>query len=147
MGTESDWRRAVEIAREEGVTASDWYTLDIVQMLGTPIRLSLIQQLQLWLVLRMVYRCVWPTRGIVSLRGHMRRRAVQFHVADSWRGMLPSLVLLGHRRQRLRSIADAVFHRSCWNGWRALGALRLLANSVPSEFSQTREDLYVGRLY
>jgi hypothetical protein len=38
------------------------------------------------------------------------RRAVQFHVADSWRGMLPSLVLLGHRRQRLKSIADAVFH-------------------------------------
>ena len=111
MGTEADWRCAVEIARQEGVTASVWYTLDIVKkMLGTPIPQSLIQQLQPWLVLRTVYRCVWPTRGIVSLRGHMRRRAAQFHVADSWRGMLPSLVLLGHRRQRLRSIADAVFH-------------------------------------
>ena len=111
MGTEADWRCAVEIARQEGVTASVWYTLAIVKkMLGTPIPQSLIQQLQPWLVLRTVYRCVWPTRGIVSLRGHMRRRAAQFHVADSWRGMLPSLVLLGHRRQRLRSIADAVFH-------------------------------------
>lgn len=110
MGSDADWHRAVEIARAEGVTASVWYTLAIVQnMLGTPIPQSLIQQLQPALVMRVVYRCVWPTRGIVSLRGHMRRRAVQFHVADSWRGMLPSLVLLGHRRQRLKSIGDAVF--------------------------------------
>ena len=108
MGTEADWRCAVEIARQEGVTASVWYTLDIVKkMLGTPIPQSLIQQLQPWLVLRTVYRCVWPTRGIVSLRGTsptggaVPRRGL---VA----GMLPSLVLLGHRRQRLRANADAV---------------------------------------
>jgi Uncharacterised nucleotidyltransferase len=113
MGTEADWRRAVEIARQEGVTASVWYTLDIVKkMLGTPIPQSLIQQLQPWLVLRTVYRCVWPTRAIVSLRGHMRRRAAQFHVADSWRGMLPSLVRWGiggsgSGRSRTRSFTKA----------------------------------------
>ena len=50
------------------------------------------------LVLRGLYRCVWRPAAIVALEGHMRRRAVQFHVADSWRGMLPSLVLMGRRR-------------------------------------------------
>jgi hypothetical protein len=41
----------------------------------------------------------------------MRRRAVQFLAADSWRGMLPNLVLMGRRGDRLRAIASAVLGR------------------------------------
>jgi hypothetical protein len=106
-----DWQQALSIARSEGVTASVWYALDLLRtMIGTPVPAEWLSDLQPPAPLRAIYRCVWPRRNIVALRGHMRRRAVQFHVADSWRGMLPSFVLMGRRRTRARAIADAVLH-------------------------------------
>jgi hypothetical protein len=106
-----DWDRVVEIARFEGVTASVWYALELVQaLLATPVPPEVLRQLRPALPLRALYKCVWPPRAIVELRGHMRRRAVQFHVADSWRGMLPSLILMGHRRMRAGAILHAIVH-------------------------------------
>jgi hypothetical protein len=61
--------------------------------------------------LRALYGLVWPTARIADLDGHMRRRAVQFLAADSWRGMLPNLALMGRRRVRARAILSAVLDR------------------------------------
>jgi hypothetical protein len=106
---EVDWEVAVEIARSEGVSASVWFALELVQrMLGTPVPQAWLRQLRPAAPMRAIYRCVWPMGRILALDGHMRRRAVQFHVADSWRGMLPSFVLLGRRRTRGRAIISAV---------------------------------------
>jgi hypothetical protein len=97
--TELDWHDALEIARAEGVTASVWFALQLSQfLLGTPVPADWLQQTRPSAPLRAIYCCVWPTRHIAALDGHMRRRAIQFHVADSWRGMLPSLILMGQRR-------------------------------------------------
>jgi hypothetical protein len=106
-----DWARALEIARAEGVTASVWYALFLSRkLLGTPVPPAWLRQTRPAAPLRLIYRCVWPTTRIAGLDGHMRRRAIQFHVADSWRGMLPSLVLMGRRRTRARAIVRAVLH-------------------------------------
>ena len=61
--------------------------------------------------LRVLYDLVWPLRRIADLEGFMRRQAVQFHPAERWGGMLPSLVLMGRRRERARAIVRAVLHR------------------------------------
>lgn len=52
--------------------------------------------------MRLLYRLVWPERRVAGLQGHMCRRAVQLHLAESWRGFLPGLVLMGRRRDRAR---------------------------------------------
>jgi hypothetical protein len=36
---------------------------------------------------------------------------VQFHAAESWRGMLPSLLLMERRRSRARAILQYLIHR------------------------------------
>ncbi len=106
-----DWALVLAIAREEGVTASVWYALELTRaLLGTPVRRDWLRQVRPLLPVRIAYRVVWPEARIARLEGHMRRRAVQFHVADSWRGMLPSLLLMGRRQVRARAIVDALLH-------------------------------------
>jgi hypothetical protein len=111
--TELDWQAALEIARDEGVTASVWYALQLTRsLLGTPVAAEWLVQTRPSALLRAMYAWVWPIRRIARLDGHMRRRAIQFHVADSWRGMLPSLILMGRRRTRARAIVHAVWTAS-----------------------------------
>ncbi|MBV9359315.1 MAG: nucleotidyltransferase family protein [Chloroflexi bacterium] len=110
-GQTLDWPLALAIAREEGVTASLWYALELTRaLLGTPVPRDWLRQVRPVLPVRLAYRAVWPEADIARLEGHMRRRAVQFHVADSWRGMLPSLLLMGRRQVRARAIVDALLH-------------------------------------
>jgi hypothetical protein len=58
----------------------------------------------------MLYERVWPMTRITDLEGFMRRRAVQFHAAESWRGALPSLILMGRRADRVRAAVHAMQH-------------------------------------
>jgi hypothetical protein len=111
-GETLDWKTVQASARAEGVEGSVWYTLWLAsQVLGTPLPPGPMRALAPNLALRRLYRMVWPPDGVADLRGHMRRRAVQFLAADSWRGMLPNLILMGRRGDRLRAIASAVLRR------------------------------------
>jgi hypothetical protein len=112
LGDSMDWKVVHASARAEGVEGSVWYTLWLAsQVLGTPLPAGPMRALAPILPIRQLYRMVWPPAGVADLRGHMRRRAVQFLAADSWRGMLPNLVLMGRRGDRLRAIASAVLRR------------------------------------
>ena len=107
-----NWDVVQASARAEGVEGSVWYTLWLAaSVLGTPVPAGPLRALSPTLPVRLLYRLVWPPTGVANLHGHMRRRAVQFLAADSWRGMLPNLVLMGRRRARLRAIASAVLRR------------------------------------
>jgi hypothetical protein len=107
-----DWTLVRDIAREEGVQASVWYALRLAAaLLGAPAPAQALAQLRPAFPVRVMYRVVWPARTIANLDGRMRRRAVQFDAAESWRGMLPGLVLMGRRGARLRSLLEAVLHR------------------------------------
>lgn len=100
-GDTLDWGRVAAVAGREGVRASLWYALSLSSyLLGTPP--TPVARLAPALPMRWLYERVWPRHLIEQLDAGMRRRAVQFHVAESWRGILPSVVLMGRRRDRLR---------------------------------------------
>jgi hypothetical protein len=108
-GETLDWDAVRAGARAEGVAGSVWYTLWLAStLLGTPVPPGPLAPIA---PVRLLYRLVWPPARVASLHGHMRRRAVQFLAADSWRGMLPNLVLMGRRGARLRAIVSAVIRR------------------------------------
>jgi hypothetical protein len=107
-----DWNLVTRVAREEGVQASVWYTLRLAgALLGAPVPRRPLARLRPNPLVRALYGLVWPSSRIADLHGHMRRRAVQFHAAESWRGMLPTLVLMGRRRDRARAIVRSVLRR------------------------------------
>jgi hypothetical protein len=105
-----DWKLVQEVARREGVMASVWYALQLTQaVLGTPLPPA-VRQLAPRGILRLLYGAMWPAVRVANLQGFVRRRAVQVYVAESWRGMLPSLLMMGRRRDRLRMIIGQKFN-------------------------------------
>jgi hypothetical protein len=111
-GDRIDWDVVFASAREEGVSSSIWYTLRLAQqLLGTPVAAAPLAQLAPSAPVRTLYELSWPLRRIANLEGFDRLRAVQFHAAEHWRGMLPSLIFMGRRRDRARAIAHALWHR------------------------------------
>ncbi len=112
FGGTLDWGTVRAAARAEGVEGSVWYTLWLAMVLfGTPVPAAELKALAPSPPVRWLYRQVWPPAGVANLHGHMRRRAVQFLAADSWRGMLPNLVLMGRRGARARAMVSAVIRR------------------------------------
>jgi len=99
------WSLVCESATKEGVSASVWYALQLAhELLGTPLpppaRALLPRP-----ALRALYRRIWSPARVAGLQAPMRRRAVQFDSADSWRGMLPTIFLMGRRPERVRLLA------------------------------------------
>jgi hypothetical protein len=109
-GDRLDWDLVRCVAAQEGVAASVWYSLGLACLtLGAPVSRQVLTMLRPSPPERVLYRLVWPPARIANLGGYMRRRAVQFHAAESWRGTLPSLLLMGRRRQRLCALVHALF--------------------------------------
>ena len=97
-----DWNVIVNLANSEGAGSSLWYTFKYLKkMLDTPIDEGVVRRLQPSLMMRQIYNRVWPESDIVNLDNHTKRRAVQFSVLESWRGMIPSLFLMGRRREKM----------------------------------------------
>nr|ART39610.1 J538 [uncultured bacterium] len=108
-----DWALVREVARAEGVGASVWYSLRLSRLLlGTPVPGSVLANFRPALPLRFLYQWVWPPARILNLGGFMRRRSVQFHMAQSWSGMLPSLILMGRRADRMHALLKMTVHVS-----------------------------------
>jgi hypothetical protein len=110
------WDLVVDIARREGACGSVWYALSLAAaLLKTPVPTA-AERLRPRFGTRLLYRAIWSEATVANLDGRMRRRAVQFHAADSWRGMLPSLVLMGRRAPRLRMLASVLVNRAATMG-------------------------------
>jgi hypothetical protein len=85
-----------------------WYSLLLAgEVLGAPVPPAALAALRPPLAVRALYRRAWPAARIAGLEGFMRRRAVQFHAAESWRGVLPSLLFMGRRRERALAVLHA----------------------------------------
>ena len=103
LGRSIDWGIIDDVARREGVRASVWYALSLSRdLLDTP--LTPARHMAPSPAVRALYELIWPRHVIADLDAGMRRRAVQFHVAESWRGTLPTVLLMGRRTDRLRLI-------------------------------------------
>jgi hypothetical protein len=107
-----NWQQVLEVARSEGVRSSVWYTMRLTALtLGTDVPAHAVSRLAPSAIMQRLYRRIWPPSTIAGMNGFMRRRAVQFHAAESWRGMLPSLLLMERRRARARAILQYLIHR------------------------------------
>ena len=105
-GATIDWDAVVEDARREGATASLWLTFDALEkLLGTPVPEGLLEKVRPSFIPRIIARLIWTRKKIYTLESHTRRRAVQFSTGESWRGKLPSLLLIGRRREKLSVMA------------------------------------------
>jgi hypothetical protein len=110
-GDRLNWGLVEQVARAEGVLGSVWYSLYLTaELLATPIPPSALRRLRPSAPVRLVYRRAWPIARVAACDGFMRRRAVQFHAAESWRGMLPSLIVMGRRGARIRAVISAFMH-------------------------------------
>jgi len=100
-----DWDLVESAARAEGVTSSIWHSLRLaVLLLGTPVPTSIVKRFRPPIWSRVVDQLIWPTKRVAALQGTMRRRAIQFDAAESWRGVLPGLLIMGRRRDRARAL-------------------------------------------
>lgn len=108
-----DWDLVQSVARAEGVGASVWLALQLAgQLLGARLPEPVLARLRPPLATRTLYGAVWPTSRIAALDGRMRRRAVQFSGAESWRGAVPGLVLMGRRPARARAFVQSLIGRA-----------------------------------
>lgn len=106
-GAHLDWDLVRSVSKAEGVGASVWFALSLARdVLGTP--RTPADALAPSPPIRALYELTWPRARVAALEMTMRRRAVQFHAAESWRGTLPTLVLMGRRRERLRLMFRAL---------------------------------------
>ena len=111
-GGSLDWDLVESVARAEGVRASVWHAVRLSgELLSAPVPAGALDRFRPAIVARALHGLVWPTAHIAALQGSMRRRAVQFDASESWRGMLPGLVLMGRRRARARALLRAVLGR------------------------------------
>ena len=101
-GGEFDWKRIVSEARAEGAAVSLWYIARVLRkMFGTPFPRDAISQLTPNPFIRWTFARIWPESRVLSLRSLTKRRAVQFTPSESWRGIIPSLLLMGRRRDKM----------------------------------------------
>jgi hypothetical protein len=92
------------MARREGAAGSVWYALEMAdRLLATPVP-AVVAHLAPSALSRALYRRAWPLERIAGLSAQMHRRAVQFDQTDEWRGMLPTLLFMGRRRDRLAAM-------------------------------------------
>ena len=99
---ELDWESLVAEAKAEGAASSLWYTFRLLRkMLDTPFPDGVIPQLKPTPAISWTLARIWPELRVLNLQSVTKRRAVQFSVLESWRGMLPSLLLMGRRREKM----------------------------------------------
>jgi hypothetical protein len=102
-----DWGLVESESRNEELQSSVWLALDLARaVLGTPVPPDLLRALRPAPGMRALYRLIWPLSNVLALRARVRSRAVQFDTAQSWRGMIPSAVFMGRRRDRVRLLAQ-----------------------------------------
>ena len=99
---ELDWGMVTGEAKAEGAQASLWYTFHLLRkMLGAPIPEKVIADLRPNPLIRWAFARIWPELRALDLQSRTRRRAVQFSISESWRGVIPSLLLMGRRRDKM----------------------------------------------
>ncbi|MCH8061898.1 MAG: nucleotidyltransferase family protein [Chloroflexi bacterium] len=108
-GDRLDWDMIKADAKAEGSESSIWYTLKLTRkLLGTPLAPDIEERFKPNPLIRLAYHLIWPESDALNLRSTTRRRAVQFSVSESWRGMLPSLLLMGRKREKMEIILRRV---------------------------------------
>jgi hypothetical protein len=110
--TSLDWRSIMGVARDEGVGPVLRHVVDLLHvLLGTP-RASIGPPTLDEMLLRPMYHRLWPPGRVRQLTMTRHLRRVRFepmtgHPLD----VLPGLLLLGRRREKLRALQELVWSR------------------------------------
>ena len=100
---ELDWETILAAAEAEGAGSSLWLTFRFLdQIFGTPVPAWVVKRLRPNPFIRWAFSRIWPEREVLDLNGESKRRAVQFSVLESLRGTIPSLLLMGRRRAKMK---------------------------------------------
>ncbi|HLJ81836.1 MAG TPA: nucleotidyltransferase family protein [Ktedonobacterales bacterium] len=102
-GGAADWDHIWALAETEGVTISMRHALATVRdLLGTPVPSGASHGRRRDLPGEMAHRLLWPRRQVLALRGKQHLRSVRFNPQLGPMGVIPSLVVMGRRRDKLR---------------------------------------------
>jgi len=102
--TELDWDRVWSLAAAEGVTISVRHALAAVRdLLGTPLPGSLLDGRRSDILGDAAHWLLWPPSQVRALRGKQRLRSVRFNPQLGPMGVLPNLLVMGRRRDKLRA--------------------------------------------
>jgi putative nucleotidyltransferase-like protein len=102
FGDAIDWPFVDRLARDEGTALSVRHTLTTLgKLLGTPIPPGALRGLSFDPVGEIAHAALWPERRVLSLRSKQRLRSLRFNPRLGPMGVLPSLVVMGRRREKL----------------------------------------------
>lgn len=103
-GGGADWDRIWALAETEGVTISMRHALATVRdLLGTPVPASAPRGRGRDLPGEMAHRLLWPQSQVLALHGKQHLRSVRFSPQLGLMGIIPNLVVMGRRRDKLRA--------------------------------------------
>lgn len=106
-----DWELIFANAKAEGAESSLWYTFRLLgKMFNSPVSDDAISRLKPNPFIRWTLGRIWQESDVLNLRSQTKRRAVQFSVSESWHGIIPSLILMGRRREKVSILIHRFLH-------------------------------------
>lgn len=102
-GATADWSRIRALSEAEGVTISMRHSLAAVRdLLDTPV--PAVPGAKGWNIAgEMAHNLLWPRSSVLALRGKQRLRSVRFNPRQGPAGVIPSLIVMGRRKDKLRA--------------------------------------------
>lgn len=102
FGDAIDWSFVGRMAQGEGTALSVRHTLTTLRkLLDTPIPPDALRGLSFDPLGEIAHAALWPERRVLSLRSKQRLRSLRFNPRLGPMGVLPSLVVMGRRREKL----------------------------------------------
>lgn len=97
-----DWHTVYALARAEGAALSVRHALAHLRtLLDTPLPAEALQGPRVNRVGELAHALLWPSRHVLALESKQRLRSVRFNPRQGALGVVPSLVVMGRRRDKL----------------------------------------------
>jgi len=133
-----DWDLVVGLARREGLDASVWFGLRLVEtLLGTPVPVEVMARLRPAAPLRVLYGAIWPTAEVAALdtnaelsdaglrAGSFQPRRLRHRLFRRWKiaGRRTGLILVGRRREHARALVRVLLNGGAHRPAQSLGGI------------------------
>lgn len=108
------WRDVVQIARAEGMGAAVYYSLYYLdRLLGVSAPTAVITYLRPAGLVRRLHELYQPEARVMSMRP-MQRPDFSFYLMPLYKRLLPDLLVMGRRVDKLRNLAHALVPSYAW---------------------------------
>lgn len=108
-GAEIDWDHVYQLARGEGAMLSVYRCILFLRnLLHTPVPAAALEGRVPLVSARAVHAMLWPNRAVQNLQSRQQLRSVRFNPRLGMMGVVPSLVVMGRRREKLAYLLGRV---------------------------------------